>query len=476
MNRWRKKRDIFGREGSAEGLADVNEQELAKDTARDASEHGFKERDSSDKENVGGSGEPVQIVRVDTDRNLYKELNRDKAEPKNTAKEEIFGEFDNSEPQKENVSDARGVFYKTVITLSMLISLLIFALVVLGAYFDDEEPIEEAYDPYGDESDTGIRDGDRVIYIRDLDENSDIMTTAEIYSKNSASVVTVMADIGSSKSIGTGFVISTDGYIATACHTLDGADSVKVIWQNGKSVEAQIVGKDALSDLALLRVYTDGLSAVELGDSDELLVGERIVAIGTPHSEEFSGSVFSGNISSCNRIVSIYDDSTGKLEKKMNFVQLSATLGRGCSGCPIFDSYGKVIGILSARLGDGTNGVCFAIPINGASEILGTLKENGSSDGAQNVVAMPAPKLGVLGISANESGVKGVKISSFSDESCDASKKLKAGDIIVSIGERKITSYYDVTDEIGKHLVGDSVLVTVYRSGQYLSFDVELTE
>jgi S1-C subfamily serine protease len=89
---------------------------------------------------------------------------------------------------------------------------------------------------------------------------------------------------------------------------------------------------------------------------------------------------------------------------------------------------------------------------------------------------MPAPKLGVLGISANESGVKGVKISSFSDESCDASKKLKAGDIIVSIGERKISSYYDVTDEIGKHLVGDSVLVTVYRSGQYLSFDVELTE
>ena len=493
MNIWRKKRDMFRHDGSPEDLADINEQELAKDTPRGEHIGGRRESDgipkTSDRSDISdGSNKNTDIaaiydspiVRADEKRDISKPYTaKKKSEHKGNDDEDIvkeFVSFDDGEDEEEGRRDASAAFFKTVIILSMLVSLLIFAFVMLGAYSDGEEPIPELPEDTQTDSEQVIREGDRVIYIRELDEDSGIMTTSEIYEKNNASVVTVIASIGNTRSVGTGFVLSSDGYVATASHTLDGAESISVLLCDGRRVDANIVGKDEFSDLALLRIYTDGLIGVELGDSDKLLVGERIVAIGTPYSEEFSGSAFSGSISNCNRVVSVYDDKTGKLEKKMTFVQLSATLGKGCSGCPVFDEYGKVIGVLSARLGDGTNGVCFAIPINGAAEILNKLKSGESVENSQNAVATPAPRLGVLGVTVNENGVRGVKISSFTDDTCDAASKLKAGDVIVSVASHEVFSYSDVSDAISKYLVGDHIEVTVWRSGQRLTFIVELID
>lgn len=481
MNKWRKRLNIFNHDGSPEGLADVNEQELAKDMPRGESVNSERESvsDVSEKNTETPLTADAPMVRADKRRDISK-LRPDK-DKKGSNKEKDndgvkdFVSFDD-EDISESRKDARGVFFKTVIALSMLVSLLIFAFVILGAYFYEEDELAPLPEDTQTESEQVIREGDRVIYIRELDEDSGVMSTAEIYDKNSASVVTVIASAGGARSVGTGFVLSTDGYIATACHTLEGAESISVLLSSGRQVDAQVVGKDEFCDLALLRVYTEGLVGVELGDSDKLLVGERIVAIGTPYSEEFSGSTFSGSISNCSRVVSVYDDKTGKLEKKMNFIQLSATLGKGCSGCPVFDEYGKVIGVLSARLGDGTNGVCFALPINGAAQILNTLKSDGALDGAQNAVATPAARLGVLGITANENGVRGIKVSAFTDDTCDAALKLRVGDMIVSVASREVLSYSDVSEAISKYFVGDSVEVTVWRAGQRLTFGVKLTD
>ena len=508
MNRWRRMWDAFRQDGSPDDLIDINEQELAKDaSANDVvserrekngeNKHRHKDNDNKykDKDDRIETGimavVDAPVVKADENRDLTSvstdgdKGKKDKAEKHK--KEKLggkerdpikdFGAFDDDEELDQRHGGYSIAFFRTVIILSMLVSVLIFVFVVIGVYFKwDDDPVTSIDTDTSAETDDPIREGDRVIYIRDLDEDSGIMSTAEIYSKNGAAVVTVVASDDSGMSIGTGFILSSDGYIATACHTLKGADSVRIMLEDGRKIEAQIVGEDEFSDLALLRVYADRLVPVSLGDSDKLLVGEPVVAIGTPYSEEFSGSVFSGNVSSVKRVVSVYDDSTGKLEKKMNFVQLSATLGNGCSGCPIFDEYGRVIGILSARLGDGTNGVCFAIPINGAVKIFDSLKSNGNADGVQDAVATPAPRLGVIGASVNAEGIRGVKIGAFSDDTCDAASKLRVGDIIVSVGEKETPSYLDVSEEIGKYQVGESVLVSVYRSGQYLSFYVELTE
>ena len=477
MNRWRKRRDIFG-ESSSEDLADVNEQELAKDPIKRVSDSASAEERSECREEPRPIADPPCTVETYKPHKVEKKrFRRTRAD----SEAEGFGVFselyeggEELELGKREKRESQNVFYRTVITVSMLVSILIFAFVMLGAYFDATEPTDEDPEPLPESSGEVVREGDRVIYIRELDGDSGIMTAAEIYSKNVASVVTVVAGTKSSQSIGTGFVLSSDGYIATACHTLSGAEEITVVMQSGERIEAFVVGLDEVSDLALLRVFSDGLVGVETGNSDELVVGERIVAIGTPYSEEFFGSVFSGSVSSCSRTVSVYDDSTGKLEKKMNFVQLSATLGKGCSGCPVFDEYGRVIGVLSSRLGDGTSGVCFALPINGAMQVLESLKSGEVDKQAQNAVASPAPKLGVLGSSSSES-VEGLEIIAFSDAECDAARKLRLGDVIVAIGSAEVKSFNDVFAAVGVCSAGESVAVTVYRAGQYLTFDVELT-
>jgi len=510
MSRWRKKRDSYRQDGSPEDLADVNEQELAKDSVRRGA---FEDSVVGEKRNAEtAAAEQVNVNINDTKKNIKSGLplkkdsdivkaSESSVSEKKKATEEIVkvtndgkGKYDKSstdaffdfsdaereeniEKVKKEKSDARGAFYRTVIALSLLTSILVFAFVIYGAYFAEGETVEPPVISDGEADNPQISEGDRVIYIRDLDEDSGVLSAAEIYSKNERSVVTVVADGELSSSVGTGFVLSSDGYIVTACHTVEGADSLTVVSQDGKRIDAEIVGKDSLTDIALLRVYTDGLVGVELGDSDKLLVGDRIIAIGTPYSEEFSGSVFSGSVSNCSRSVSVYGSDGEKLEKKMSFVQLSATLGKGCSGCPIFDEFGRVIGILSSRLGDGTNGVCFAIPINGASKVIDSLKADGEADrDAQDAVATPAPKLGALGEAYNENGIKGVLIKEFSSDTCDAAVKLKCGDIITEIEGSEISLPSDVSRAISKLGAKDSLTVTVYRAGQYLTFEVVLTE
>lgn len=171
------------------------------------------------------------------------------------------------------------------------------------------------------------------------------------------------------KSLGSGFIISEDGYILTNNHVIDGADEIKVRLANGKELKGELKGCDAKLDLALIKVTSDEkLPVAVLGDSDEIEVGEWVMAIGNPFG--LSGTVTAGIVSSKGRVIGSgpYDD----------FIQTDASINPGNSGGPLFNAKGEVVGINSAMIAGGCQGVGFAIPVNMAKSILSHLKKGGN--------------------------------------------------------------------------------------------------
>ncbi len=311
---------------------------------------------------------------------------------------------------------------------------------------------------------------EKVVYVREFDPDSGYLTTPELYARCAPSVVTVLTDGG----VGSGFVISEDGYLATAAHVVEGAKNISVLFSDGSEYPAVVVGGSSLCDLALLKIEATGLSAVTFGSSSGLLIGERVVAIGTPASADYAGSVSSGEISYLNRTVRVREED-GSLKKTMFLLQTDATLNHGNSGCPLFDSYGRVVGIVTMKLGADYDGVGFAIPSDGAKALLEAwmVGDEPGSD-ACSAVALSAPRLGVLGSAGSENGVKGVRIEDFADGIWSASSMLRRDDLILGVNGTAVTTPEELRRAVEGYYPGDTVRVTVLRYGQQLSFDVVL--
>lgn len=312
----------------------------------------------------------------------------------------------------------------------------------------------------------------RFIYVREVYDGG--LSTAEIYSSCADSVVSVLAEGAQNSGIGSGFVISEDGYIATAEHVVRGAERITVILSTGEEYKAELVADNGFVDLALLKIDAQKLCTVKMGDSSELVAGERVVAIGTPASLDFAGSVCSGEISFPNRVVKVYG-SDGSLEKKMTLIQTDAPVNPGNSGCPLFDSEGKVIGIVTMKLGQNFSGVGFAIPINEASKILNRMMFGQDIEEALfSAISVRAAKLGVIANAFDSNGLRGVRIEKFVSNEFDSSRKLKPDDIITHIGDTAVTSAKTLSNAINKYAPNDKIDITVYRDGQELTFEVIL--
>ena len=327
----------------------------------------------------------------------------------------------------------------------------------------------------GEELDSG--EG-KVVFVRPYDDESGILTAPEIYEKCAPSVVSVSvkasAESGGEKGIGTGFVISEDGYIATAAHVTAGAEELFVVFSDGKSYGAELIAENEMSDIALLKIEASGLVPLEFGLSSELLTGERVYAIGTPAALEYSGTLTSGEVSYPNRILPVYT-SAGELEKKLRLIQTNAQLNAGSSGSPLIDEYGKVVGIVTMKLGDGYLGIGFAIPSDGAARILEAMMSGRTLNSAiLSGAVISAPKLGVVGESVVENQIYGYKIKSFSDSGSGAAGALKIGDLIVDIDGLAVYGEGQIAEAVNKKSPGDTVSVTVLRSGQRLTFDIIL--
>ena len=315
----------------------------------------------------------------------------------------------------------------------------------------------------------------RVVYVEQYGGAEGAMSTPALYDKCIASVVSIAASDGEVNGIGSGFVFREDGYVATANHVIEGMSKITVILSDGTRHEARVIGGDALTDLALLKIEAEGLCAASKGSSAELLPGERVVAIGTPASLDYAGSVSSGEVSYAMRTVKIYSESDGKLEKKMKLIQTNAPVNPGNSGCPLFDGRGQVVGMVTMKLGQNFSGMGFAIPSDGAYEILCAMQEGRDlSDELLGAVSLRAASLCIAGEAFEIGGVYGVRVTSVLVPEGEMANRLQVGDLITQIGEHAVTRASELEDALRGYDPGDSVAITVVRNGQTLTFDVVL--
>lgn len=372
-------------------------------------------------------------------------------------------EESNEKKEKEKKKAGRGArTYAIVMTVAFV---LCFGMLAAVLFIDDISNITQT-----------IRT-ERTVFIREDKNGENTFTVPEIAEKMKPSVVAIEVTKPTKKSIGSGIIISEDGYIVTNSHLVADGTSVRVIMQDGTDFEAEIVGKDELSDVAVIKADKKGLTPAVLGDSDALVVGEHVTAIGTPAGLELIGSITDGIVSGVNRDVKIYDDA-GVLQKTMTLVQTNASINSGNSGGPLVNDACEVIGIVTMKLTDNFDGVGFAIPINGAKKIIDEIIENGGdTDGSSTDIAKKRALIGITGKAVTPAegfATTGVYVAEVNENS-DAANYLEVGDIIVGINGNEVITVSDISSVISELASGDSVILTVSRAGRRFECSVILT-
>ncbi len=280
---------------------------------------------------------------------------------------------------------------------------------------------------------------------------------------------------GYTTGVGTGIIIDSDGYILTNSHVIsDGdADTITVELYDGTEKKATVLWNDSTIDLAIIKVDATGLTAAELGDSDDVKIGAYAVAIGNPLGLDFERSVTAGVISGLNRSITITEGQSSITMD--NLIQTDAAINSGNSGGPLLNASGQVIGINSAKAQDG-EGLGFAIPINTAIPIIESVLKDGSF---QRVY------LGVEGGSVSEylesypdaklGSETGVYVSGFLTNSPAKDAGIQKGDIIVAIDGDTIENMSDLISTLLQYKNGDKVKVKVVRDNSTKTVTVTLT-
>ena len=271
---------------------------------------------------------------------------------------------------------------------------------------------------------------------------------------------------------GSGVIISSDGYILTCAHVVDGASTITVTIGD-KDYTATLVGEDTTSDIAVIKIDADGLTPATVGNSDSLKVGQSVMAVGNPLGE-LGGTVTGGMISALNRSVTIQGSSS---VNTMSLIQMDASVSPGNSGGGLFNMNGELIGIVNAKSSSSdAEGLGFAIPINDAIKVAQELLENGYVTGRPYLGitylavedAQTAAQLGV-----NAYGVYVVEVV----KGGPAEKAgLQAGDRIVSVDGTEIASKDDLGTLMQEHAAGDTLSITIARDGQMQTVNVTLGE
>ena len=305
------------------------------------------------------------------------------------------------------------------------------------------------------------------------DESGDALSLQQIYKKMIGSVVSITTATQKGTASGTGIIMSADGYVITNEHVIDGAYEILVFTSDEQNFRAEIVGSDKISDLAVLKVEADDLTPAEFGDSTLLRVGDSVVAIGDPLGVQLRGTMTDGIISAINRDLTVDD-------RKMTLIQTNAALNNGNSGGPLINCYGQVIGINTVKMSSyvsasaSVEGIGFAIPIAVAKPIVDELIENGFVSGR--------PAIGISGETLPRSLrmyyqlPDGIYIRAVTEGSGAAEKGIAEGDIITAINGTPVSSIDELNTVKNQFAAGDTVTLTVYRSGQYYDVDVRLVD
>jgi serine protease Do len=351
--------------------------------------------------------------------------------------------------------------------------------------FNEEPYYESGENEYAQNTEKG--DGETAGMPQQINEGDKVLTVPEISKKVGPAVVGITTKIQGrnfwgdpyeTEGSGSGIILSSDGFIVTNNHVIEGGTEITVILNDAhiqvdsesktNKFTATVVGADPKTDLAVLKIDAKNLPYAKLGESSKLDVGEMAVAIGNPLGQEFAGSVTVGVISALNRTINVDD-------REFKLIQTDAAINPGNSGGALVNSTGEVIGINTIKMSiTGVEGMGFAIPIDEAKPIIEDLKTYGYVKGR--------PLIGIVGrditqsIAQSYNWPEGIYVIQVSENSGAKAAGILPGDIITKFNGKDIKSLSDLNVAKENLKVGDVVRIRVYREGEYKVFDVTLTE
>ena len=270
---------------------------------------------------------------------------------------------------------------------------------------------------------------------------------------------------------GSGIIFKSDGFIITNYHVIEGATEIKVKLSNDNVLKATVVGSDAISDLAVIKVEANNLPIAKFGDSSKVKVGDLAIAIGNPLGEQFSGTVTAGIISALDRRINIVNKKTGE-QTIYKVIQTDAAINPGNSGGALCNIYGEVIGINSLKINSviGSEGTGFAISANEAKEIINDLMTYGK---------VIRPAIGIYGgtaISVGNDGVEGVYVQEVVRGSGAAVAGIMPTDIIIEIGGKSVKNMEELSNILEKYKVGGQLSCKIWRDGKVKDISIILSE
>ena len=328
---------------------------------------------------------------------------------------------------------------------------------------------------------TTIFQGERepsVIQIAQID-TSKAMTPAEVYALNVNSTVGITTLVTTnfwgytttSPASGSGFIISDDGYILTNYHVIEDSSSITVSMYDGSTYDAALIGYDKSNDIAVLKIEAEGLVPVVLGDSNDLNVGDTVVAIGNPLGE-LTFSLTVGAVSAKDREVTLSSSVT------MDLIQTDCAINSGNSGGALFNLYGEVIGITNAKYSSNSSNeasidnIGFAIPVNDILSIVESIIEKG-------YISKPYIGVSIYDVSAEAQAYgipAGAAVQSVSDDSPAQAAGLQSGDVITAANGTAVAGSSELVEIVGGCQVGDELVLTVYRQGQTMDLTLTVAE
>ncbi|WP_369282499.1 S1C family serine protease [Oscillibacter sp. GMB15532] len=309
-------------------------------------------------------------------------------------------------------------------------------------------------------------------------DGKNAMTDAEVYAANVNSVVSI-STTGSSgtnyfgqsvetASAGSGFVLTADGYLVTNQHVVANANTVKVTLYNGDTYDAKIIGSDQQYDIAVLKIDASALQPVTMGDSDTLNVGDHVLAVGNPLGD-LTFSMSGGMVSSVNRAINV--DGT-----PFNMIQTDASINPGNSGGPLFNQYGEVVGIVSAKYSSyssqSVEGLGFAIPMNDVLAMIQDIMTNGYVTNKPYLGINQGTMTAQMAAQYRYDVTEGVFVYSVEEGSAADKAGLKMGDVITKVDDTDIATSEDLVALKKSYSAGDTSTFTIYRAGGYQTVSV----
>lgn len=377
------------------------------------------------------------------------------------------------EPPKKKKGLSAGKIIAIVLVCSLLGGCLgVGATLLLGNKRSGTTPAQSSTTVY-----VGERQTETVNTART--DTSEQLTPREVYAQNVNSTVGITTSITTnywgyqttSAASGSGFILTEDGYILTNYHVIENSNSVQVTTYDNTAYSASIVGYDESNDIAVLKIDATGLTPVVLGDSDELYVGDEVMAIGNPLGE-LTFSLTVGYVSAMDREVTLSSGTT------MDLIQTDAAINSGNSGGALFNTYGEVVGITNAKYSSSSSSssasidnIGFAIPINHVKGIVTSIIEKG-------YIVKPYIGVSVTSVSSEMISYglpKGAAVKVIAEGSPAEESGLKVNDIVTAINGEEITTSSELVKIVSAAQPGDVLTLTVYRQGEAERLTITLT-